>query len=98
MSYSGAGDPGATVEKLIAVVRNNGLFPGYLGGYFDNLIGAMKAGLPKIRDKDGGHGAAPREPAVPRHVAVFALHLAASNVVFLAQAHNCLPMPGKGAT
>ena len=31
----------------------NGLFPDYLGGYFNNLIGAMKAGLPKIRDRDG---------------------------------------------
>jgi Domain of unknown function (DUF7014) len=44
-------DAGATVEKLIGEVRARGLFPDYLGGYFDNLIGAMKAGLPKIRDK-----------------------------------------------
>jgi len=88
-------DAGATVERLIAVVRANGLFPDYLGGYFDNLIGAMKAGLPKIRDRDGGHGAAPGQAAVPAHVAGFALHLAASNIVLFAQAHRSVPMPGK---
>ena len=86
-------DAGATVEKLIGEVRARGLFPDYLGGYFDNLIGAMKAGLPKIRDKDGGHGAAPGDRAVPEHIAGFALHLAASNIVLLAQAHRSLPLP-----
>ena len=29
---------GDTVERLIAVVRANGLFPEYLGGYFDNCL------------------------------------------------------------
>ena len=84
-------DAGATVDKLIGVARANGLFPDCLGGYFDNLIGAMKAGVPKIRDRDGGHGAAPGQPAVPEYVAAFALHLAASNIVMLAQAHRSLP-------
>ena len=88
-------DPGSTVERLIAVVRANGLFPDYLGGYFDNLVGAMKAGLPKIRDKDGSHGAAPDQPPVPEHVAGFALHLTASNIVLLAQAHRNLKIEGK---
>ncbi|HVY16078.1 MAG TPA: hypothetical protein VHB27_12705 [Rhodopila sp.] len=83
-------DPGSTIEKLIAVVRKHGLFPDYLGGYFDNLIGSMKAGLPKIRDKDGGHGAGPNDPAVPEHIAGFALHLAASNIVMFVQAHRAL--------
>lgn len=61
------------------MVRVNGLFPDYLEGYFNNLIGAMKAGSPKIRDKHDGHGAAPGQPAVPEHIASFALHLAASS-------------------
>src|SRR5262249_42173496 len=39
-------EKGDTVERLIAVVRREGLFPDYLGGHFDNLIGAMKAGSP----------------------------------------------------
>jgi hypothetical protein len=60
-------EKGDTVERLLAVVRGNGLFPDYLGGYFDNLIGAMKAGVPKIRDRQGGHGAAERRPGAGPH-------------------------------
>jgi hypothetical protein len=79
---------GDTVERLLGVVRSNGLFPDYLGGYFDNLIGAMKAGVPKIRDRQGGHGAAPGDDPVPDHIAAFALHLTAANIVMLVKAHR----------
>lgn len=79
---------GDTVERLIAIVRGKGLFPDYLGGYFDNLIGAMKSGVPKIRDRQGGHGAAPGDAPVPDHIAAFALHLTAANIVMLVKAHH----------
>jgi hypothetical protein len=79
---------GDTVERLLAVVRREGLFPDYLGGYFDNLIGAMKAGVPKVRDRQGGHGAAPGDDPVPDHIAAFALHLTAANIVMLVKAHR----------
>jgi hypothetical protein len=79
---------GDTVERLLAVVQREGLFPEYLGGYFTNLIGAMKAGVPKIRDRQGGHGAAPGDDPVPDHVAAFALHLTAANIVMLVKAHR----------
>jgi hypothetical protein len=82
-----------TVERLLAIVRREGLFPDYLGGYFDNLIGAMKAGLPKIRDRQGGHGAAPGDDPVPDYVSAFALHLAATNIVMLVKAYQSLPPP-----
>jgi hypothetical protein len=81
---------GDTVERLLAVVRREGLFPDYLGGYFDNLIGAMKAGVPKIRDRQGGHGAAPDDEPVPDHIAAFALHLTAANIVMLVKAHQAM--------
>jgi hypothetical protein len=81
---------GDTVERLVAVVRCEGLFPDYLGGYFDNLIGALKAGVPKIRDRQGGHGAAPGDDPVPDHIAAFALHLTAANIVMLVKAHKAV--------
>jgi hypothetical protein len=81
---------GATVERLVAVVRSSGLFPDYLGGYFDNLIGAMKAGAPKVRDRDGGHGAAPGDAPIPEHISGFALHSAAASIVMLVQAYRSL--------
>jgi hypothetical protein len=83
-------DPKAPIEPLITVVRSNGLFPDYLGGYFNNLIGAMKAGAPKVRDRDGGHGAGPGDAPVPEHIAGFALHSAAAGIVMLVQAYRSL--------
>jgi hypothetical protein len=81
---------GDAVERLLAVVRGNGLFPDYLDGYFDNLIGAMKVSVPKIRDRQGGHGAGPGDGPVPDHIAAFALHLTAANIVMLVKAHRCV--------
>jgi AbiJ N-terminal domain 4 len=80
-------EKGDTVERLLAIVCRGGLFPDYLGGYFTNLIGSMKAGVPKIRDWQGGHGAAPGDDPVPDHIAAFALHLTAANIVMLANAY-----------
>jgi AbiJ N-terminal domain 4 len=79
---------GDTVERLLAIVCREGLFPDYLGGYFNNLVGAMKAGVPKIRDRQGGHGAAPGDDPLPDHIAAFALHLTAANIVMLVKAHR----------
>jgi AbiJ N-terminal domain 4 len=84
---------GDTVERLLAVVCGKGLFPDYLGGYFTNLVGAMKAGVPKIRDRQGGHGAAPGDDPVPDHIAAFAIHLTAANIVMLVRAYRSLPSP-----
>jgi hypothetical protein len=81
---------GDTVERLLAIVCGEGLFPDYLGGYFTNLIGAMKAGVPKVRDRQGGHGAAPGDDPVPDHIGAFALHLTAANIVLLVKAHQAL--------
>jgi hypothetical protein len=33
----------------------------------------MKAGVPKIRDRQGGHGAASEDKPVPDHIGAFAL-------------------------
>jgi hypothetical protein len=84
---------GDTVERLLAIVQREGLFPEYLleDGYFRNLIGAMKAGVPKIRDRQGGHGAAPGDKPVPDHIGAFALHLTAANIVMLVKAYRALP-------
>jgi hypothetical protein len=84
---------GDTADRLIAIVCREGLFPDYLGGYFNNLIGAMKAGSPKVRDKQGGHGAAPDDGPVPDHIAAFSLHLTAANIVMLIKAYQTLPKP-----
>ena len=84
-------DAGASVERLIVTVRQHNLFPDYLSGSFDQLIGAMKGGLPKVRDKQGGHAGAPQDAPVPEYIGGYALHLAASNIVLLTKAYGTLP-------
>jgi hypothetical protein len=70
----GAGD-------LIGIICDNGLLPRY-------LIATLQSGLLRVRNEAGGHGqgATPRE--TPGHVAGYALHLAAANIVLLVEALN----------
>ena len=80
--------PSATTSDLLKVVRSNGLLPGYLDKSFDQLAATLSSGLPQVRNNEGAHGqgAAPKE--TPDYVAAYALHLAATNILFLAEAHR----------
>ena len=80
--------PGAS--HLLKTVRENGLLPDYLDQSFDQLAATLKSGLPKVRGQEGGHGQGPNARPTPRHVAAYALHLAAAQILFLAEAHQAL--------
>ncbi|WP_394659958.1 STM4504/CBY_0614 family protein [uncultured Novosphingobium sp.] len=77
---------GARISDLIKVGRANSLWPDYLHKSFEQLAATLHSGLPQIRDKDAAHGqgAVPRE--VPSYLAAYALHLAASKIVFIVSA------------
>ena len=79
---------GARVSDLLKIVRANGLLPSYLDASFDQLTATLRSGLPEVRNEEGAHGqgATPRE--TPNYVAAYALHLAAANILFLAEAHK----------
>ena len=79
---------GAGASDLLKVVRKNELLPSYLDASFDQLAATLKSGLPKVRNEEGSHGqgATPRE--TPGYVTSYALHLAAANILFLAEAHK----------
>ena len=83
-------DPGAPVKVLLKIVRDNGLLPDYLGNSFDQLAATLHSGLPQVRNNEGGHGqgATPRE--TPDYVAGYALHLAAANILLIAEAHKAM--------
>lgn len=83
-------DKGARVFDLLSVVRKNGLLPGYLDASFDQLAATLKTGLPKVRNEQGahGHGATPRH--APDFVAAYALHLAATNILFIVESHKAM--------
>ncbi|WP_332819148.1 STM4504/CBY_0614 family protein [Sphingopyxis sp.] len=77
---------GSRISDLVKVARANGLWPDYLDASFDQLLATIQSGLPKIRDNDASHGQGATTRDVPGYIAAYALHLAASKIVFIAEA------------
>jgi hypothetical protein len=78
-------EKGARASDLIKVLREHQLFPDYLDKSFDQLVAILKSGLPEIRNNEGSHGQGSVPKRVPTHVAAYAIHLAATNIVFLVE-------------
>ncbi|HET6893817.1 MAG TPA: hypothetical protein VFH72_00355, partial [Candidatus Baltobacteraceae bacterium] len=76
-------DPKANAKGLIAVIFDNGLVAKSHESFFGALRSVMESGLPTVRNSTSGHGQGASVVKVPRHVAGFALHLAAASIVFL---------------
>ncbi|WP_137898370.1 STM4504/CBY_0614 family protein [Sphingomonas sp. 2SG] len=74
---------GSRISDLVKVGRAHGLWPDYLDASFDQLLATLQSGLPKIRDNDAAHGQGSEPKELPAYVAAFALHLAASKIVFI---------------
>lgn len=83
--------PSATAKPLIDVLLKNTLIPTYLESHFAGLRAAMESGLPTVRDKtSSAHGQGAEPVTVPQHMAAYALHLAAADIVFLVKAHKAM--------
>jgi AbiJ N-terminal domain 4 len=81
----------ATAQKLIEVIFEKELIPKYLQTHFSSLRSLLEAGVPTVRNKTSGHGQGATPVAVPEHLAAYVLHLTASNIVMLIEAHKNLP-------
>ena len=79
---------GTTANGLIAVLFSKELIPSSLTSQFSGLRSLLESGLPTIRNQQGGHGQGKDPVAIPSHLAAYALHLAASNIVMLLEAHK----------
>lgn len=77
-------------KGLIKSVLDNGLVPKYMETHLAGLRNTLEAGLPTVRNKNSGHGQGIFAKKVPEHLAGYALHLAATNIVFLVEAHDSL--------
>ena len=75
---------------LIEVLFNNGLVPSKMKSHFTALRATLESGLPTVRNQPGhgAHGQGPTPVEVPDYLAAYCLNLAATNIVFLIQAHN----------
>lgn len=71
----------ATASALIRTLRDNNLIP-------SSLQATLEGGVPTIRNKFAGHGQGSEPVEVPAYFASYALHLTASNIVFLVEAHK----------
>lgn len=81
-----------TANRLVEIVFKNKLIPDFMQSHFSALRKTLKAGVPTIRSELGGHGQGSREIFVPEHIAAYALHLTASNILLLAKAEEKLPL------
>ena len=79
---------GARASDLLKVVRHEGLLPDYMDGAFEQLAATLKSGLPAVRNAVGSHGQGATPVKTADHVAAYALHLAAAQIVFLVNAYQ----------
>lgn len=80
-----------TAKPLINIVLANELVPSYMQTHLNALAQTLESGLPTVRNKEGGHGKGAKQGEVSDYFAGYALHLAATNIVFLTEAYQNLP-------
>ena len=80
----------ATANVLINILFSNNLIPSSMQSHFTSLRATLESGLPTVRNntEGGAHGQGAEPVDVPKHIVSYALHLAATNIVFLIEAHN----------
>jgi hypothetical protein len=77
----------ATASTLIKVLIDNGLVPTYSEEQL-RAVEKCLLGIATVRNTNAGHGAGAQPRDVPQHYASYALHLAASNIVFLVECYK----------
>ena len=78
----------ATAKPLIDIMFDKGLIPRWLSSHLSGLRSTLQSGLPTVRNKTSGHGQGSQPIDIPEYLTSYALHLAASNIVFLVEAHK----------
>ncbi|HUJ30002.1 MAG TPA: hypothetical protein VLY23_01880 [Candidatus Acidoferrum sp.] len=81
--------PKDTAKPLLDLLFKNGLIPRELQTHFAGFRAAIEAGLPTVANPNR-HGQGLKPVDVPEHFVAYALHLAASNIVFLVDCHKRL--------
>lgn len=80
----------ATIKPLLDTLFKNGLVPPELDSHFAGLRTALESGLPTIGNRMARHGQGAEVREMPPHIASFALHLCATAIVFLVEAHKAM--------
>jgi uncharacterized protein DUF7014/AbiJ-like protein len=83
--------PNATAKPLLDALFSHGLIPAELVSHFSGLRSAMESGLPTLSNRTSRHGQGAVPTQIPPYFAAHAMHLLASNIIFLVEAHKALP-------
>lgn len=82
--------PTDTAKVLLDILFKQNLIPSFMQTHFTGLRSTLEAGVPTVRNKLGGHGQGTTQVIVPDFVAAYALHLTATNILFLVEAEKDL--------
>jgi hypothetical protein len=77
----------ATASDLIEIVLDNELIPKYLKTHLSGLRSLLTS-TTTVRNKSSSHGQGSDPRYVPEYLAGYALHITASNIVFLVEAYK----------
>jgi hypothetical protein len=80
--------PNDTAKPLLDIIFQRALIPAFMQSHFTGLRATLEAGVPTVRNKLAGHGQGTSPVEVPGFVAAYALHLTATNILFLVQAEK----------
>lgn len=76
-----------TAKRLLEIVFDNKLIPGFMQSHFTALRTSLESGVPTVRNRLSGHGQGPELTEIPESIAGYVLHLTAANVLLLTRAH-----------
>jgi hypothetical protein len=79
---------GDSASKLLTILFDQQLVPSEMQSHFNGLRTTLESGVPTLRNRRAGHGQGSDPTKVPDYLVAYALHLTASNIVFLINAHN----------
>ena len=79
---------GDTASRLLAILYDKQLIPPEMQSHFNGLRTTLESGVPTLRNNYGGHGQGTESRHIPDHYVSYALHLAASNIVFLMNSYR----------
>jgi hypothetical protein len=77
-----------TAKTLIDILAKTGLIPPVVLQHVGAVRATLESGVPTLRNKLSGHGQGATPTSVPPFYAAYALHLTASNIVFLVAAEK----------
>lgn len=77
-----------TAQKLISALEKDGFCPSYMNAQLTSIRTTLETGLPIVRNKVSGHGQGNQIITISDEYTDYALHLAATNILFLVRLYS----------